>query len=310
MLGRRPFCALCILATVICTGCSGSNPSSGQTALLQVQGAQYIAGGIDTEPQADEPQLVISTSNNRLFPGVTGKTISGSAGPGTTAIMMGLWGDSGHWVFPVQDFDQVTLGNLTFSCSASFSANTGVIAGDGGALSLVLRAVTRSGRIGPAKIQPMTLEAVRPTGALVISLDWDTQADLDLHVQLPSDADAGVNEIWARKPSGLPLNVPNVTVPDGMAAGYLDFDSNSQCVSDGRRTENVIFPTTAPSGKYQVRVDTFSLCGETAARWRVRVYAPALAEPLVSYGQSSESDTRFAHGQGAGVQALVFDYEP
>jgi hypothetical protein len=28
---------------------------------------------------------------------------------------------------------------------------------------------------------------------------------------------------------------------------------------------------------------------------------------IEAYGQSTETDTRFPHGQGAGVQALVFD---
>jgi hypothetical protein len=160
----------------------------------------------------------------------------------------------------------------------------------------------------------MTLEASRPSGALVVSLDWDTEADLDLHVMMYSaDADAGVNEIWSRKPSGLAAGSTGVTVDEAMATGYLDQDSNSQCVLDGRRQENVIFPTTAPAGHYVVRVDTFSLCSESAARWRVQVSSPNLADPhdpIVRYGQSTETDTRFAHGQGAGVTALEFDYNP
>jgi hypothetical protein len=88
----------------------------------------------------------------------------------------------------------------------------------------------------------MTMDQPRIAGALVISLDWDTEADLDLHVQLPSDGDAGVNEIWSRKPSGLPFGSAGASVDSGMQAGYLDFDSNSMCVIDGRREENVIFP--------------------------------------------------------------------
>lgn len=302
---------LILPALAVCwAGCSGANPSSGQGGFMRIDGAQYIAGGIDTATQGDLPQIhSISTLNNTLFPGVSGKSISGTAGPGSTAIMMGLLGDRGHWVFPVQDPDQNTPGDFTFACSASFSAET--LAGDGGALSLVVRATDRDGQVGPAMIQPMVLdEATLPTGVLVISLDWDTEADLDLHVQLPASGDAGVNEIWSRKPSGLPAGSAGATVDDGVAAGYLDFDSNDQCAIDGRRIENVVFPTSAPAGTYTVRVDTFSLCGESTARWRVRVFTGAGAAPLVRYGQSTETDTRFAHGQGAGVQALAFDYEP
>jgi hypothetical protein len=152
------------------------------------------------------------------------------------------------------------------------------------------------------------MDQPRIAGALVISLDWDTEADLDLHVQLPSDGDAGVNEIWSRKPSGLPFGSAGASVDSGMQAGYLDFDSNSMCVIDGRREENVIFPTAAPNGRYIVRVDTFSLCAETTARWRVSVFTNNGADPVLqASGQSTDIDTRFPHGQGAGVQALVFD---
>lgn len=294
---------------LVAWGCSGANPSSGRSAFMQINGAQFIAGGIDASGGGATPVIAsIATLNNELFPGVAGKSISGSAGPGSSAILMGLLGDSGHWVFPVQDVDQNTPGDFTFACTASFSRDTPVA--DGGDLSLVVRATDRNGNAGPAVIQPMRMEAAVPSGVLVVSLDWDTEADLDLHVQLPSTGDGGVNEIWSRKPSGLPVGTTGASVDDGVAAGYLDFDSNSQCVIDGRRQENVIFPTAAPSGEYQVRVDTFSLCGEVAARWRVRVFTQGSAEPLQAFGQSTDTDTRFPHGQGAGVRALVFDYNP
>jgi len=68
-------------------------------------------------------------------------------------------------------------------------------AGDGGVVELIFRATTRDGKIGPAYAQSMTMDAPQIQGALVISLTWDTEADLDLHVDLPSDGDAGVNEI-------------------------------------------------------------------------------------------------------------------
>ena len=292
---------------LVCVGCSGADPSSGQQALFRIQGAQYITGPIDTIDRDPLPEVYPTTQANELFPGVANKKISGSAGPNSTAVLVGLQGDVGHWVVPVQDPDYNTIGNYTFSFSASFSPLTPT--GDAGNLFLAFRATTRDGQVGPAKLQPMTMDQPRIAGALVISLDWDTEADLDLHVQLPSDGDAGVNEIWSRKPSGLPFGSAGASVDSGMQAGYLDFDSNSMCVIDGRREENVIFPTAAPNGRYIVRVDTFSLCAETTARWRVSVFTNNGADPVLqASGQSTDIDTRFSHGQGAGVQARVFDY--
>lgn len=302
----RPLALGLALGGLLCAGCSGADPDSGREALLRVQGAQYIPGPIDTRPRDPAPSVVnISTLNNDLFPGVANKKLSGSVGPNSTALLIGLQGDLGHWVVPVQDIDQNAVGGYIFSFSASLSPLA-----PSGDLFLALRATTRDGQVGPAYLQPLTVSTPQIQGALVISLDWDTQADLDLHVQLPSDGDAGVNEIWSRKPSGLPLAAAGATptVADGREAGYLDFDSNSQCAIDGRRVENVIFPTTAPSGRYIVRVDTFSLCAETTARWRLRVFVNSGADPVFErFGQSTDIDTRFPHGQGRGLQAQVFE---
>ncbi len=298
-----------LLATIAVAACSGSNPSSGQTAYMRIQNAQFIAGSIDTADHGNLPQVhSIATRSNDVFSGVSGKSFSGDVGPGSTGILIGLLGDSGHWTMPVQDMDQNTPGDFTFSCTASFSMDPP--SNDGGALTLVVRATDKDGNIGPASLYTLNLQEVRPEGALVISLDWDTQADLDLHVVLPS-GDAGINEIWSRKPSGLPVgtSVAPDDVDAAIADGYLDHDSNSQCVIDGRRNENVIFPITPPDGHYIVRVDTFSLCSEVTARWRVQVFSQGSESPILqAFGQSTDTDTRFPHGQGAGVQALVFDY--
>jgi hypothetical protein len=251
----------------------------------------------------------VATLNNDVFPGVSNKNISGTVGPQSTALLIGLQGDVGHWVVPVQDMDPANPGDYTFSCSGSFSPLT-----PSGDLRIAFRATTRDGKVGPATLQPLVMAAARPEGSLVISLDWDTQADLDLHVQLPSDGiDGGGNEIWSRKPSGLPSPAAPGTSPtldDGMQSGYLDNDSNSMCAIDGRRVENVVFPTTAPHGHYVVRIDTFSLCSEVTARWRLQVFANNGVDPVLPpvFGQSTDIDTRFPHGQGQGVQALVFDY--
>jgi hypothetical protein len=301
----RPLVLGLVAGGLLCGACSGADPSSGQQAYFTIPGAQYISGPIDITAHDPAPTVSApSAATLVVFPGVANKKISGSAGPNSTAVLVGLQGDVGHWVVPVQDPDVNTAGRYTFSFSASFSPLTP--AGDGGLVQLIFRATTRDGKIGPAYAQSMTMDAPQIQGALVISLTWDTEADLDLHVDLPSDGDAGVNEIWSRKPSGLPLGTVGATVDAGLQSGYLDFDSNSMCIIDGRRAENVIFPSTPPSGRYIVRVDTFSLCAETTARWCVR--ALANNQVIEACGQSTDIDTRFPHGQGAGLQALVFDY--
>ncbi len=111
-----------LLTTLPFGACSGSNPSSGQTAYMRIDNAQFIAGSIDTADHGALPEVhTIATRSNDVFSGVSGKSFSGDVGPGSTGILIGLLGDSGHWAMPVENVDQNTPTDFTFSCTASFS---------------------------------------------------------------------------------------------------------------------------------------------------------------------------------------------
>jgi uncharacterized protein YfaP (DUF2135 family) len=143
-----------------------------------------------------------------------------------------------------------------------------------------------------------------PQGALVVSLSWDDGADLDLHVVDPNGVEIDKRNInsYQPPPPGAPPEPPGTT-HDG---GVLDLDSNAQCVADGVRAEHVVWTDAPPRGHYVVRVDTASMCGEAAARWRVEVLLGG-AQVAAAQGTSTDADTRFAHELGAGVLAVEFD---
>jgi len=88
--------------------------------------------------------------------------------------------------------------------------------------------------------------------------------------------------------------------------GRLDFDSNENCILDGRREENVFWPVEPPHGRYIVRVDTFSLCGQPGARFGVTVNRNGQIVAQAE-GRSVETDTRGPHGAGAGLTMLELD---
>jgi uncharacterized protein YfaP (DUF2135 family) len=126
-------------------------------------------------------------------------------------------------------------------------------------------------------------------------------ADLDLHVVEP-----GGVEIWSRKSSTYePPVVGPVDQDAANAAGKLDLDSNAMCHLDGRNLENVLYGAAPPAGDYLVRVDTFSLCGQAAARWKLEVWVDGALLSTTS-GESLPSATRFPHERGAGVLAAQF----
>jgi hypothetical protein len=298
-------------------GCGEATPKSGVTSYLRVAatGAQFVAGDLTTEDRSKSPTVAITSRNTRVFPGAQNRTVTGSAGGTATAVLLGLKGDSGHWLVPVGGVPDLDVeGNVAMSASISFSPDVPV-----GDQLLLGRAIDADGNVGPVKALALKVESPNdtPLGALIIELAWDTQADLDLHVHItppdvgaqnPDGSTVKEFDVWAKQPLPLPPN--DRMAADIAAAGTFGLDSNARCVIDGVRVERLIFPKpNYPAGTYDVRVDTFSLCGEATARWHVRAYQNLTGTPQIlseAYGQSIDSDTRGDHNALSGLWALHF----
>jgi hypothetical protein len=65
----------------------------------------------------------------------------------------------------------------------------------------------------------------------------------------------------------------------------------------------------APAGDYVVRVDTFSLCGNSAARWTVEALLNGVSLGRAE-GEALPSSQRFSKGKGGGLEALSFTVPP
>ena len=107
-------------------------------------------------------------------------------------------------------------------------------------------------------------------------------------------------EIWNKhrgRASRLPCRARRRSIrPPSPPRPYLDFDSNANCVIDGRRQENVIFPTgSPPPGVYTVRVDASSLCGQAGRAVAVSATGRRRRNgTLLGYAQwqATDADTR------------------
>jgi hypothetical protein len=275
-----------------------TTPDQALDAKLRVSGGQFFRG--DMPAAEDGPATRTVTLSPIVQPGSAGRTCSGVIEPAATAVALAIEGDRGYWIVPARIPDVTAQGFPTFAAELSFSRTL-----KAGSLRFLTRAVDESGRFGAPFVKPLDVTvAPRPEGHLVIALSWDTQTDLDLHVVDPN----GV-EIWKRNinsyeppPPGAPPEPPGTPHPGGI----LDFDSNAQCVPDGRRAENVVYADKPPSGRYVARVDTFSLCGDVSAHWRVEAFLEGVSVGA-SEGTSTTVDTRFSHDRGAGVLALEID---
>lgn len=286
------------------TGCGESaSADSGLTAWLRVNGGQFIPGELTDDDVKTGPTVDPKPSSTRVFPGATDRTITGFAALSTSAILLGIEGDSGHWEIPhgPKDIDP----QWTFRASVSYSPDIPL-----GKRAMRFRAVDADGNLGPIQSYSLNVDLPAPKGALVIQLAWDTEADLDLHVRiLDPSVKNGYFDVWNKAPLALPPGDSGFSKADVANAGKLLFDSNASCVIDGARHEEIVFPSTFPPGPYEVRVDTASLCGEPAARWHVAAFTNPTGAPTLiqeAYGESTDRDTVAAHDAASGLLAFTF----
>ncbi|MGQ0721365.1 MAG: YfaP family protein [Candidatus Eiseniibacteriota bacterium] len=109
------------------------------------------------------------------------------------------------------------------------------------------------GQVGTVAETPFNALVVG-TGDVQVTVSWDSEADVDLHVVDP----AGNEIYWADRQS-----------PTG---GQLDLDSNAACAGDGVSNENITWGVgLAPQGTYTVRLDYWSNCNASQTKYTVLI---------------------------------------
>jgi hypothetical protein len=298
MIRLRFVALLFALLFSVVMSCDRTQSDQGLDAELRVTGAQFFRETMPADGSGPKVQSV--TVGTQFSAGATGKSCSGETDRETTAVAIAIAGDVGYWVLRAGMPSASAIDAPTFTAELSFSS-----AIRPGPHELVVRAVDARRRFGPEMVKSITVtERGVPDGQLVISLSWDNGANLDLHVVDPSGVEIFKRNINSYEPAapGSPREAPGTT-HDG---GVLDFDSHAECVPDGLSTENVVWRDAPPKGHYLVRVDTFSLCGEPIARWRVQAFLRGVRIGAAE-GVGTEIDTRYAHDRGAGLLALEVD---
>lgn len=287
---------LCLPALVV--ACEKTRADEGRDAMLQVEGAQFYRSAMPLDESG--PKVVSATLGGRTQAGLSQLACSGELERSATAVAVGLASDVGYWIvpagIPLSSAPTTPTFELTFGLATTAPT---------GPHDVVFRAVDGAGHFGPPTVRQLEIAPpLRPSGRLVVSLSWDNQADLDLHVLLPT----GV-EIFKRNPTEYERPPPSAgPVPPNapIDGGVLDHDSNARCIFDGRRAENVVWTEAPPKGHYVVRVDTFSLCGAPSAHWQLEAMVDGV-RISAARGTSTDNDLRFDHNRGGGVLALEFD---
>ena len=292
-----PVLVACVALFAAAASCAGVKADTGSDAYMLVPGAQFVRGPMPDGSDAGPAVQQLSLVGNEIWAGMDDDPISGALDPSATAAAVGLQGDRGYWVVTAGVPNVATPNSPSFAASAEFSQ--GIVLGS---YTLVAHAIDGSGNFGPAATQVLVAEEppTNPpaTGDLVVTLTWDTESNLALHV-----VDPGGAEIYWGSQSTEPPNANSST--DAGSYGYIDYDSNAGCVIDGLRREDAIWSSTPPSGPYTVRVDAPSLCGQPDARWTVSVVLDG-SEIAHASGVALDADTWGTHGIGSGVLALQF----
>jgi hypothetical protein len=294
-------------------GCAGASADNGLDARLRLTNAQFVAGALLPSSDAIGPVAMANLGLAKFYPGIQNIPLTGDVEKGTS-VLVGLANDTGHWVVPAPLRDMAVLEAEQYGFSARMSLSPDA---PNGMETLIVRGVDADGNVGPSDVHTITVAAPMPSAAMVITLEWDTNADLDLHAVVPVDPNVtlppGVDavpsvEVWAKAPLALPPSSLGYDKNDPAVAGAgrLDFDSNANCIIDGRRRESIVFTNPPPAGQYIVRVDAFSMCGQASAQWKLTVTTPDGDVVNPATWQATDADTRGNHGIGAGRLAVDF----
>jgi hypothetical protein len=275
--------------------CVGASAELGHEAQLQVAGAQWRPGP-PPDDEAGPPVLDVALPRLTFVRDGASQRLAGTLAPGATAAWVGLDGDSGGWIITAgsPSVDAPTAPTLT--AEAAITPSTAL-----GPQVLRVIAIDEQAQPGPARSIMILVEDVPPPpGTLVVSLAWQGRADLDLHVIAPDGGEAwsGDPNTWEPPPPGTPID------PDAWrAGGLLDRDGNAACHRDARPRENVVWTAAPPPGRYRVRVDARSLCGDAVAYYDVALFRDGA--PIASgRGVATPADVELPHGAGAGLTLL------
>jgi hypothetical protein len=266
--------------------CGGQHSSVTPTEPIQIEGGQFMLGALPglspwfsvdgaTEDPADLTHLAVADAVSRpfgpLLPGATHQQFSGFATQDAVAIDVALAdAGAGYWVVPVAGLDPQMTGKVDWGFFADFNSNV-----PSGRHSLRLVAVDATGAAGRHVEVPICIDSAVPDNghacipdtappAALISLVWDDNFDLDLHVITPDGIDISA------KP---PIDSQFATSEADGGVPAIDRDSLRGCVFDGYREEDVVFQRPPSPGLYQIYAKPFASCGQVAVRFTVTVYA-------------------------------------
>jgi hypothetical protein len=258
---------------------------------------QFIRGSFPAADSSVTPVSNVSIHNLAFMAGTVGKGVTGLAGIDSPSVAVALKGlGTGYWIVPTSVPDPTQNFDLTWGTSIDFARTI-----PAGSYSLLLAASDTHGRFSQSFEQLLELSSFLPDGHVVASLTWDSAADLDLRLTSPS----GKQESPKHPNTGSPYDAGPDAGEPMPGSGLLDRDSNSGCVQDNYREEDIAWSDDPEPGLYEVNVDMFSACGAPVANFSFSLYVDG-QQVLHKIGRLLDID---ADGGGAGLFVTEFNCE-
>jgi len=232
----------------------------------------YPPLGLDAGSAVESPAVKSfnAANNSTVLPGEAGKSFTGAATDDGSSVGI-RFADmgTGYWVVPLGIPSGQVLGALTFGFSADFAPTIAP-----GRHPLRAVAIDNNGNAGTAVDISLCVDSRIPDNghtcnpaiaapAAVMTLAWDTNFDVDLHVILPDGLDVNPKD---------PLTVDPTVVDAGLNPSRIDRDSLGGCVPDGLRQEDLVFQTPPPAGLYDIYANPFASCGQADAHFTFTLY--------------------------------------
>jgi hypothetical protein len=241
----------------------GTAPSTSATASIPTTGAQV---------------LDIETPSTLLTEGQVGHTFSGHTSTSAYSIGVRIQGQgSGYWLLQAGGPDPTQNNDLTFQFNADIGY--GLTTGNVNVLFVAFDSAGKAGEqqalsVCIAPNIPDNLNACNPQikpPAAIVSLTWDSNADLDIVMHTPSGAIVdSKHPTTATSDSG---SVPAQFLPSAdPTTGYIDQDSNADCVEDNERREDIIWQSAPSSGTFLFYVSEFSACSTASSTFKITTY--------------------------------------
>ena len=241
----RSLAPLAVILTLGLTSCDSPTTVRGAALRTYLAGVRVesVNGNLNSgppPPASTGPTVNVPGNAQTITGGSTALALTTSAPVRTVAAF--VQGVDGHYIVPLGG--DITSGQAIISIGGLPPALD---------FEIVFAVAASDGVYGP--YSSMSVNALQVAGGdIQVSVTWDTQADVDLHVVEPNGAEIYYGSTMSA------------------SGGELDIDANAACSTSNLTQENVGWaPGEAPTGTYIVRVDYWDACGTPQTDYIVTV---------------------------------------